>query len=107
MCKYNDCGWCYAPKEVESNDDNGFCNNYPTCPYPLDTKPLSPPPPPKTFNFATEKINTVNDLRNWCDWLIEAGYEESVVGINSEYALSDFTTTQVVIKGVKSYVELT
>lgn len=25
-CPYNDCGWCYAPEGVDTNDDNGRCN---------------------------------------------------------------------------------
>lgn len=25
MCKYNDCGWCYAPEEVDKNDESGMC----------------------------------------------------------------------------------
>jgi hypothetical protein len=24
-CKFNDCGWCYAPAESDSNDSNGAC----------------------------------------------------------------------------------
>jgi hypothetical protein len=26
MCKYWDCGWCYAPTDEESNNCNGACN---------------------------------------------------------------------------------
>ncbi|QXN60194.1 hypothetical protein KUA24_127 [Vibrio phage HNL01] len=31
MCKYNDCGWCYAPEDFPSNDTHGQCNNMIDC----------------------------------------------------------------------------
>lgn len=31
MCKYNDCGWCYAPEGVEKNDEDGMCLNPKGC----------------------------------------------------------------------------
>lgn len=31
-CKYNDCGWCYAPKEVTNNAKYGQCLNPNECP---------------------------------------------------------------------------
>jgi hypothetical protein len=32
-CKYFDCGWCYAPEDVENNSKNGSCNEPLFCPY--------------------------------------------------------------------------
>lgn len=32
-CPYNDCGWCYAPVNVEKNDKQGQCLKPMECPY--------------------------------------------------------------------------
>ena len=32
-CKYWDCGWCYAPENVEHNSKNGSCNEPEYCSY--------------------------------------------------------------------------
>lgn len=32
-CKYYDCGWCYAPKVIKSNDVKGACIEPEYCPY--------------------------------------------------------------------------
>lgn len=32
-CNYYDCGWCYHPKEDETNAKNGECNFPQSCPY--------------------------------------------------------------------------
>jgi hypothetical protein len=32
-CKYNDCGWCYAPENVETNATRGGCFEPEYCPY--------------------------------------------------------------------------
>lgn len=31
-CPYWDCGWCYAPKDVENNSHNGSCWAPDNCP---------------------------------------------------------------------------
>lgn len=31
-CTYNDCGWCYAPDDVENNSKVGACQNPRDCP---------------------------------------------------------------------------
>lgn len=31
MCKYWDCGWCYAPVGTETNANGGACNNPVAC----------------------------------------------------------------------------
>jgi len=31
-CQYNDCGWCYAPAHLTSNDKNGQCQRPTECP---------------------------------------------------------------------------
>lgn len=30
-CKFNDCGWCYAPNHLETTDNNGQCNHPQQC----------------------------------------------------------------------------
>jgi ASC-1-like (ASCH) protein len=32
-CKYLDCGWCYAPSGVETNNSQGECIHPECCPY--------------------------------------------------------------------------
>lgn len=32
ICKFLDCGWCYAPKVVETNDQGGACMKPLDCP---------------------------------------------------------------------------
>lgn len=32
MCNYNDCGWCYAPDNVNTNAEAGACNKPEECP---------------------------------------------------------------------------
>jgi hypothetical protein len=32
-CKYYDCGYCYAPKDIKTNDDKGACIEPLFCPY--------------------------------------------------------------------------
>lgn len=32
LCEYWDCGWCYAPDNVPTNDVNGECNKPVDCP---------------------------------------------------------------------------
>jgi hypothetical protein len=32
-CKYYDCGWCYAPNDVENNATQGECTFAENCPY--------------------------------------------------------------------------
>ena len=32
-CKYYDCGYCYAPKDVNANDVKGACIEPEYCPY--------------------------------------------------------------------------
>jgi hypothetical protein len=39
-CKYYDCGFCYAPKDVEHNSKNGSCINPLSCPYNKENKTL-------------------------------------------------------------------
>ena len=31
-CKYNDCGWCYAPPNTATNDQQGECIEPKQCP---------------------------------------------------------------------------
>lgn len=31
-CKYNDCGWCYAPANTATNDEQGQCLEPSQCP---------------------------------------------------------------------------
>lgn len=31
VCKYNDCGWCYAPTYMETTSCNGRCNKMSEC----------------------------------------------------------------------------
>lgn len=33
ICKYYDCGWCYAPEEITNNSRNGGCYEPNECPY--------------------------------------------------------------------------
>jgi chromosome segregation ATPase len=39
-CKYYDCGFCYAPKDVEHNSKNGSCIDPLSCPYNKENKTL-------------------------------------------------------------------
>jgi molybdopterin converting factor small subunit len=39
-CKYFDCGWCYAPEDVEHNSKNGSCIEPLSCPYLKKNKTL-------------------------------------------------------------------
>jgi molybdopterin converting factor small subunit len=39
-CKYWDCGWCYAPEDVEHNSKNGSCNEPEYCSYNKENKTL-------------------------------------------------------------------
>jgi hypothetical protein len=32
-CKYFDCGWCYAPDDVKTNNSQGECVHPECCPY--------------------------------------------------------------------------
>lgn len=38
MCKYNDCGWCYAPDNVKTNANAGACNKPKKCPQYISIK---------------------------------------------------------------------
>lgn len=35
-CPYWDCGWCYAPDDIETTRQRGGCDNYRNCPVVLD-----------------------------------------------------------------------
>jgi len=39
-CEYNDCGWCYAPDEVCTNDNSGQCNNMRECEQSIEIKEI-------------------------------------------------------------------
>lgn len=39
-CKYYDCGWCYAPPDIETNAYAGSCIEPLSCPYLTGNKPL-------------------------------------------------------------------
>jgi hypothetical protein len=42
-CKYFDCGWCYAPNNVETNANQGQCNYPECCPYLMDNLKMIEP----------------------------------------------------------------
>lgn len=46
-CTYYDCGWCYAPKNVKSNNTNGACYQPQECPQMMNTPQKPAPPPPR------------------------------------------------------------
>lgn len=37
ICPYNDCGWCYAPNDIENNSVNGACCGTEKCSVPRET----------------------------------------------------------------------
>lgn len=51
----------------------------------------------KKFYFTTKRINTVADLKAWCEWLLAAGYEDATVSVNCEYDLKIFDSTEITI----------
>ena len=44
-CKYWDCGWCYAPEDVEANEIHGQCNDMDACPQSIKWAELIGEPP--------------------------------------------------------------
>jgi len=39
-CEYYDCGWCYAPEDVDHNSKNGSCIDPLSCPYLIENRTL-------------------------------------------------------------------
>ena len=50
-CKYWDCGWCYAPEDVEANEINGQCNDMDACPQSIPMTALIFDPPARQLQF--------------------------------------------------------
>ena len=72
-CKYWDCGWCYAPENVETNATQGGCFEPEYCPY---TKQMTNQQPPDIIEIGgvkyqraeEPKLPTLLDIiREWND----------------------------------------
>jgi hypothetical protein len=57
-CKYNDCGWCYAPENVETNATQGGCFEPEYCPY---TKQMINQQPPDIIEIGGVKYQRVEE----------------------------------------------
>lgn len=43
-CKYYDCGWCYAPEDLETTAEASQCNRMEDCPQSISWKDINLPP---------------------------------------------------------------
>ncbi len=62
-CKYFDCGWCYAPEDVENNSKNGSCNEPLFCPYFNENKMTEHKRTYKGIEYAVSQ-SVIDDLKN-------------------------------------------
>ena len=57
-CKYNDCGWCYAPEGVETTSKEGACHMMQACPQSTELPPINQPVLQSAYNFySTDTYN--------------------------------------------------
>jgi hypothetical protein len=67
-CKYYDCGWCYAPKDVEHNSKNGSCIDPLSCPYnkknktPKTLRLMMHPGDLKVIKYSDKEQQLINAL---------------------------------------------
>lgn len=67
-CKYNDCGWCYAPENVKTNATQGGCFEPEYCPY---TKQMTEEPSDtEILEFLLNQFQAhslkMNGESDWC-----------------------------------------
>ena len=67
-CKYWDCGWCYAPDNVETNaDSQSACVNPSLCPYLMQAEAMRPQQEKKTDNTVQDTELIQRAIRYWED----------------------------------------
>jgi len=67
-CKYWDCGWCYAPRDLETNSNDGICMGQRECSQAALIWPLPNLPPVNLNNsLSADKFYPDDEAPPNCD----------------------------------------